>query len=151
MKKFFIFPILLLAPLLAHAQIQTIQVGDYSFEYTENFPSDTNGNGVDDRTSFYNGNSLVLTAYDADENGSPELWFVYDGEDNVKMELEDKNADGVPDETVEIGKNEEVLARSSEEGSSFWTKPLIWIFIIFILVLIAIIIKSKLKAKNPSS
>ena len=151
MKKPLIFLTLLVIPFLVQAQAQAIQVGDYSFEYTESFPVDTDNNGVNDRTSYYNGESLVLTAYDTDENGSPELWFVYDGEDNVKMELEDTTADGVPDEVVEIGDNEEVLTRSSKGGESLWGEPLTWILIIVVLGLVGIVARFKLKPKSQSS
>lgn len=96
----FIAAVTLLSPLSAGAK--GLEIGSYSIEYDEAVEADTNGNGTNDRVSYYQNGVLQWAAYDEDEDGEPDLWFRYKGGDVVDLELRDRDGDGEPDRIAEI-------------------------------------------------
>lgn len=96
-------------------------VGDYPIIFDQKLEADTSGNGVNDRTSYYQGDLLVWTAYDEDENGEWETWFRYKGGDSVDLELYDRDGNGTPDRIVEVDAQEkpEVIYDAAFEGGTF--------------------------------
>ena len=97
-----------------------ISVGGYPIEYDSTLESDTNGNGKNDRTSYYLNGVLTFTAYDENEDGKPDLWLRFKNGDTIDLELADKNGDGEPDLITEITPQEkaEVIYDSGARGES---------------------------------
>ncbi|MEK7519804.1 MAG: hypothetical protein AAB581_00975 [Patescibacteria group bacterium] len=99
-------------------------VAGYLFEYDQKLETDTNGNGVNDRTSYYQGDRLVWTAYDEDENGAADLWFRFKNGDTVDLELADRDGDGEPDLITEVSSAEKAEVIFDEQaaggGASSW-------------------------------
>lgn len=62
-----------------------------------------------ERTSYYDGDRLVFTAYDTDGDGLDDLWFEYDDSRRLKMELRDTDGDGDPDRALRFDKDENVI------------------------------------------
>lgn len=107
-----------------------LQVGEYSVEYDEARPADTNENGTNDRTSYYKAGVLVFTAYDENEDGKDDLWFRYRADGAVDLELADSGTDGRPDMITEVDASEkaEMIYNSGARNRS----PIIWIVIAII-------------------
>lgn len=61
------------------------------------------------RTSFYDGDLLVFTAYDTDGDGQDDLWFEYDDARRLTMELRDTDGDGQPDRALRFDRSENVI------------------------------------------
>lgn len=106
----------ILQPTPAAYAASTVEVGKYQIEYDQYYKDDTDDNGSLDCTSYYLGDKLVFTAWDTDENGVPDLWFRYDGEEYLDLELADDNGDGKPDEIAMVDRDENV---NYLEASSF--------------------------------
>ncbi|MDO8560496.1 MAG: hypothetical protein Q7S23_05760 [bacterium] len=107
--------IALLAPVLAFAQTttpQTVEVYGQSVAYTEVVAADTDGNGKTDRTTYYDADAMVLTAYDQNEDGKNDLWLRWEN-DRVVAELTDTNADGAADKKDDITPEERVVGTST--------------------------------------
>lgn len=132
----------LFAPLMGFAKEG---VAGYLFEFDQKLEADTNGNGVNDRTSYYKGDRLMWTVYDQDENGEPDLWFRYANGDTLDLELFDRNGDGEPDTITEFDgqENAEVIYDADAPGgaSSSW---LWW------LIGAAVLIAAAFALKNPT-
>lgn len=107
-------------------------IGDYLLEYDQKIEADTDGNGKNDRTSYYQGERLVWSAYDEDENGEPELWLRYKNGDIVDLELYDPDGDGEPDKIAEFdyqGKREVIYDSEAEFAGSSSLSFLVYIYI----------------------
>lgn len=98
---------LLLAPT---ALAETVSVGSYDVEYDQSYEADTDGDGYLDKTSYYKGENLVFTAFDSDADGKKDLWFRYDEEAYLDLELSDADGDSRPDETYEFDREENATA-----------------------------------------
>lgn len=86
----------------------TLEVGKYVIQYDQSYNDDIDGNGSQECTSYYLDGNLVFSAWDTDENGIPDLWFRYDGEEYLDLELADNNGDGKPDEIALVDRDENV-------------------------------------------
>lgn len=105
-------------PFFTSAKQSVVEVGDYATEYDQTFEADTNGNGKNDRTSYYMNGQLVFTAYDENEDGRQDLWFRFKNGDTADLELADADADGDPDMITEVDAEEkaEVIYNADAEG-----------------------------------
>src|SRR3989344_1206683 len=113
MQKFLLSfsAVALFVPAFAFAQTttpQTVELLGKTVPYSEMVSADTDGNGKPDRTTYYDGDSMVLTVYDKNEDGKPELWLQWK-DDKVVAELTDANADGVLDKKEDITPEERVV------------------------------------------
>ena len=90
-------------------ETQTIEIGPDAVVYTETFDD------IENATSYYNEDVLVLTEYDSSENGSPDTWILYREDYSVSKEMRDSDADGSPDIFFEFDSDEK-LVNSSGEG-----------------------------------
>lgn len=86
-----------------------IRVGKYEIKFDESTGEDTDGDGATDKISYFLDGSLVLTACDENGNGKADLWFVYDDEEYLIMEVCDLDGDGEPDEFTRLSREEEVV------------------------------------------
>ena len=66
-----------------------------------------------ERTSYYDGELLVFTAYDTDGDGQDDLWFEYDDSRRLVMELQDTDGDGEPDRALRFDQDENVIEEIS--------------------------------------
>jgi len=87
---------------------EEIVLGNYSITYDETFEDETDGDEVNDRTSYYKEGALVLSAWDTNNDGKQDLWFCFDEEEYLYLEVYDLDGDGMPDEIIHIDRNEEV-------------------------------------------
>ncbi len=98
-------------------------IGNYPLEYDTRMEADTNGNGKNDRTSYYQGDTLVWSAYDEDENGKPDLWLRYKGGDTIDLEIHDADGNGEPEKIAEFVQDRREIIYDAEAefagGSSF--------------------------------
>jgi len=93
-----------------------VVLGKYRIVYDEVFEDDTDGDGINDRTSYYKQGTLVLTAWDTDRDGKDDLWFRFDSEEYLDLEVSDLNGDGRPDEFVHINRNEIITKVEKVKG-----------------------------------
>lgn len=109
---------ILFLPVFVFAKAGVLEVGDYAIEYDSIIEADTNGNGKNDRASYYLNEQLVFTAYDENEDGSQDLWFRFKNGDAVDLELADSNGDGNPDVITEVDAQEkaEVIYDAETDG-----------------------------------
>ena len=102
--------------------LTTENIGDYTIEYDRKVESDTDGDGKNDRTSYYGGDTLLWSAYDESKDGTPDLWMRFRGGDTVDLELFDRDGNSEPDKIAEYdqGARREVVFddRVSTPGSS---------------------------------
>lgn len=123
----------------------SIEVGKYKVEYDTLVVADTDMDGINDRTSYYQDEVLVFTAYDRDNNGKPDLWFRYDDELSLDLEIVDSDSDGEPDVFSHIDE-EEAVTRIDGEGFGITSKlkPLVrYLVLLVVLVLFIKIIRRK--------
>lgn len=116
--KILLATVIIAAPFGAYSKDLTI--GDYAMTFDQTFEADTDGNGTNDRTSYYQGDTLMWAAYDEDENGKADLWLRYKNGDSVDLELYDRDGDGEPDKIVEVDSQEktEVIYDAAAKGAS---------------------------------
>src|SRR5665648_292067 len=88
---FLIISILLISS--SPVSADSIEIGKYKIVYDALVVTDTDEDGINDRTSYYQDGLLVFTAYDRDNNGKPDLWFRYDDELRLDLEIVDSNND----------------------------------------------------------
>lgn len=100
------------------AQAKTVSAGPYRVDYDQSFDTDTDSDGLLDRTSYYLGENLVFTAWDTDGDGKKDLWLRYDDEKYLDLELADTNKDGKPDEIAEFDRAENVTYIEPANGLS---------------------------------
>jgi hypothetical protein len=94
----------------AHAQgVQTVVVGSESVQYTDTYQD------IENATSYYNGDSLVLTAVDEDGDGSADRWLLYGEDRKVVQEMKDTDGDGEIDVTHTLDGEENILRTQGEE------------------------------------
>ena len=127
-----------------------LTVGEYVFEFDEKVKADTDANGTDDRTTYYQKGQMVLSVYDENENGRPDVWIRYANGDTADLELADKNGDGNPDMIVEInaqGKADVLLDTDVSWSKSFF-RELRTLFFGMILVWIGYIALKKYSVKQ---
>ena len=113
-------------------------IGDYLLEYDQKIEADTDGNGKNDRTSYYLGERLVWSSYDEDENGEPDFWLRYKNGDTVDLEIYDPDGDGEPEKIAEFdyqGKREVIYDSEAEFAGN---SPLSYVVYIYIGVGLAI-------------
>lgn len=94
----------------------TIEVPDASLviDFERRVPEIEIEEGLDvQRESFYEGDSLVFTSYDADDDGCQELWFVYDDEQFLTTEMHDTDGDCEPDRFIFLDREENVIQETS--------------------------------------
>lgn len=94
----------LTAPVVA----DTVGVGPYDVVFDEAVQADPDEDGFEERTSYYLNGTLVATVYDNDGDGKPDLWFRYDDELYLDLEVVDENGDGEPDVVHHINREEVV-------------------------------------------
>lgn len=106
MNTLFKIIIILSAAVLPYAVSAKEMIGDYVLEYDLKTVADTNGDGTDDRTSYYKGDALIWSAYDENGDGKPDLWMRYKNGDTIDLELFDPDGDGEPDKITEFNAQE---------------------------------------------
>jgi len=100
MKTFLLTAFLLFSP-LATLAAGVLSLGEGgSLQYTDEVQK---GN----TTLYYNTNTLVASADDADGNGKADVWLKYQN-DAVVLEAHDTDGDGTPDAFFQLGANEQV-------------------------------------------
>lgn len=62
-----------------------------------------------ERKALYSDGLLTFTAYDTNRDGKDDLWFQYDDELHLKVEMRDTNGDGKPDRLIYYDKDEKVI------------------------------------------
>ncbi len=82
----------------AQAEQRDVTVGGETIRFDRLLSEDTDGDGRNDRISCYDGESLVLTIYDTDNDDKPDLWLTFDRRWRAKAEMRDTNRDGEPDQ-----------------------------------------------------
>jgi hypothetical protein len=90
-------------------ETQTITVGPDRVMYTET------RNDVENAISYYNGEGLVMTAYDEDGSRTPDVWVMYRDDMSILREMRDSNSDGEPDIFFDIDRDEN-LQRAGGDG-----------------------------------
>ncbi len=90
-------------------ELQTITIDNDTIEYTHTF------NDLENATSYYKEDTLVLTEYDDDKNGKPDSWTLYRPDLTIKKEVQDSDGDGVPDIFHEYDTNENIT-KSTGDG-----------------------------------
>lgn len=115
-KLYFLFLVsfFISCPLVYAQESQTITVGSESISYTETY------NDLPNTTSYYNGDELILTEYDEDQNGAPDVWVLYKPNFLVEQEMRDSDGDGKPDIYYDLDQNENVI-RAGGEGYEKYT------------------------------
>lgn len=130
----------LCGPLISFAKES---VAGYPLEFDQKLEADTNGNGVNDRTSYYIGDRITWTVYDEDENGKPDVWLRYANGDTLDLELYDRDGDGEPETITEFDgqENAEVIYDADVPGgtSSSW---LWWLIGVVVLIVAVVAIKN---------
>lgn len=91
-----------------------IQVGSHHIYYDLSTQDDTDKDGIIDKASYFKNNNIVLTIWDEDQDGLPEIWFVYDEEEYLITEAEDINRDGIPDVFSYFNREEEMTKEEKE-------------------------------------
>ena len=133
MKHIFFFVLLIGAAAFAPADTFAKEtIGGYVVEFDHKLEADTDGNGTNDRTSYYLGDRLMWSAYDEDGNGEADLWLRYRNGDTVDLEITDKNGDREADTIAEYNTQEkrEVIFDAGQAESSSWTNSVILGFIV---------------------
>ncbi len=132
--KYQILSFILVAAILSNfvSAGSTITIGEHTIDYDEFLQSDTDNNGMNDRQSYYKNDALVFTAYDRNEDGKPDLWFRYDDELRLDLEIVDQNKDGTPDEFHQFDVNENIIELPKSSGDNM---ILIVVVIIIIIIL----------------
>ena len=92
-------------------ELQRIYVGDFEIRFDRLFQSDTDDDGIIDKVSYFHDNNLVLTIWDNNQDGLPNLCFVYDEEEYLILQAEDLNSDGKPDEFSNFNREEQVFKK----------------------------------------
>ena len=90
-------------------EVQTIIVDGETIEYTQTY------NDLDDATSYYNEDILVLTEHDDDGNGKPDSWVLYRSDMTVRKDVQDSDGDGEIDIVFELDADENIV-KSTGEG-----------------------------------
>ena len=98
-------------------------IGNYVLEFDEKIQADADGNGKNDRMSYYKSGILAWSVFDNNENGEPDLWLRYKNGDTVDLEISDADENGKPDTIAEFdyqGKRELIYDANVEfTGDSF--------------------------------
>ena len=92
-------------------------IGDLT--YTETY------NDIENATSYYDGESLVMTAYDQDENGKADVWVLYREDLTVERELYDTDGDGEVDIISEFDKEENIISETGEGLKQYEVEPFV--------------------------
>ena len=87
--------------------------------YTETY------NDIENATSYYDGESLVMTAYDQDENGKDDVWVLYREDLTVERELYDTDGDGEVDIISEFDKEENLISETGEGLKQYEVEPFV--------------------------
>ncbi len=90
----------------AWAEQRTVTVGGETVRYDRFFAEDTSGDGRNDRISCYDGDALVLTIYDTNNDGKPDLWLTFGHNWQAKSEMRDTDRDGEPDDVQPFGRDD---------------------------------------------
>lgn len=99
----------------------TIVIGRRSIRYTEAAEKDTNADGKMDRVSYYDGDQLLATAYDDDDDGEHDMWVTFDADLRVDQEVVDRDHDGSADVMRSLDAAGKVVAEG--QAPSVETKP----------------------------
>lgn len=124
MKKIFFFIIIaiflsfFLSPFPVYSQAKEpgfFNLGKYQIAYDEFFKDDTDEDGIIDKTSYFKEGNLILTVWDNNQDGTPDLWFQYDDEEYLIVQASDLNADGRPDKFLHFDRGEKVIKKEGKE------------------------------------
>lgn len=94
-------------------ETQTYTIGSETIEYTEIFTD------IEHTSSYYNGDTLVLTITDTEKDDTPNAWFFYRDDLSVQKELRDTDNDGKPDIFFDLDVNENVTNSTGEGLKNF--------------------------------
>ncbi len=119
-----------------HAETNIVQLGGYEIEYEEFFQDDTDQDGKLDKKSYYNQGYLILTAWDTGGDGKDDLWFRYDGQDYLDLEVADLDSDNMPDQFISVNHDEEAYISSSNPVIFLELKILAAALLLLIVVLL---------------
>ncbi len=78
------------------AEEQSVNLDGEQIRFDELITADESRDGVNDRISCYLRGKLVLSIYDINDDGTPDMWRTYDDE-IMKVEIKDTTGDGNPD------------------------------------------------------
>ena len=110
--QFIIIFLLLACPVLAREsgsepKIDALQFGDYSVEYDLSEKIDNY------HTIYKKEGQIVLSVFDADENGKPDLWLRYGKDLVLNLEASDSDGDGEADTFVTLDADENAVKPST--------------------------------------
>lgn len=117
------------------AETDPVQLGGYEVEYDEFFHDDTDEDGYLDKKSYYNQGCLALTAWDTSGDGQDDLWFRYDGQDYLNLEVADLDFDNIPDQFISVKKNESAYITASNPKLLLGLQVLITVLVLLTFVL----------------
>ncbi len=128
-----ILTLLLVAPTASFAEeVKTVEVSGFVYDYDEMISGDTNGDGANDRDSYYKEGKLVLSAYDENGDGKDDLWFEWK-DDKVVLEMR-ASSWGDPDEFVVIDEGEKALAIEIPESGGSLGGGWMWVALLLIVI-----------------
>ena len=144
--------VLFLIPATVYSQSGNIKIGNYNVAFDEAFVSDPDGDGFNERTSYYLGGALVLTVYDNNKDGQSDLWFRYDGDLSLNLEVYDNNLDGAPDEFLTMDESEQVVnvEKTKEETLAAPSSSRNVYLVVVLLVVVALLLGMKLLKKRSA-
>lgn len=117
--------------------------------YDNVYQQDLNANGKPELTFYMDGDSLVLSEWDLDENGTPERFYAFESDDTLSIEAYDDNGDGRPERYFRIDGDDNAKAVLFKEPL-----PYLWYgagaVMLFLAVLSYMLVKKK-RIKNAVS
>ncbi|PLX25231.1 hypothetical protein C0580_03010 [Candidatus Parcubacteria bacterium] len=146
----------------ADMEVDTLQLGDYTFDYDE---KETNEDSIDYYITNESNKILVLSSYDTDDNDTDDMWLVFSDDLYITMEVYDTDNDGEPDTFVELDKDEQVTnliqpelsipeyqaesdlldSENSDYSNDDESSIPIWVYIVLIVILGGLILFKKRK------
>ncbi len=119
-----------------YAEPDIVQLGGYKVEYDEFFQDDSDQDSNLDKKSYYKQGYLILTVWDTSGDGQDDLWFRYDGQDYLDLEVADSDYDGIPDQYVGVNQDESAYITTSDPAYYLWLKILAAALVLLIVVLL---------------
>ena len=82
---------------------------EFEFDEVEEEAVEIEGVPPATRKSFYQGDKLVFSGYDSDSDGLDDLWFQFDDDLNLIVEMHDLDGDGKPDRAIYYDTDENII------------------------------------------
>lgn len=80
----------------------TVTFMDQDLTYDQSYTQDVDGDGFEELTFYMQGDALVLSVWDTDQNGQPDRWFSYGEDDALAVEGVSTDETGEPNEFFSI-------------------------------------------------